>query len=910
MDWRQFVRVHLSEITGNPARDEEIVEELAQYAALRLEEARATGLSDKQALEGVIRELKSKTLAGTLREADRRRPVAPVPPLAGERSIMRDLWQDVRYALRLLTRDRGFTAASVATLTLGIGMTAAIFSVVDRVLLRPMPYPDAERLVMVWETDRARGTTHEPGSFPDFIDYQQRTRTLETVGAFSAFDANVQPDRGGARRIATIGATPEVLAMLGVRPLAGRIFTAEDDRPNAPGTVLISERLWDAAFARENVLGRTLHVNDRPRVIIGVVSTASDTGLAQMLLAADYGGGFASRDARTRVDLWTPLQADSQRFPRRTHPFLMMGKLRAANGAAAAQDELSAIAAALEREYPENDQRGVLVEPMRQVVLGPVGPPLMLLMAAVGLVLLLACVNVANLLLTRGTKRLREVAVRAALGAEMTRLVRQFIAENVVLTMGSGAAALALAYLALRVLLVTAPGDIPRLADVGIDHRVLLLAFGSCSVIALVFSLVPIFQARRTDLQTVLRSEESRGATEGQHGHLLRSGLVILEVALAVMLTTGAGLLIKSFWQLRETDPGFQVAGVLKAEFLLPPSRYPVAGNPIPTSRAIIQFNQNLAGRLAALPGVRSAAFAANHPLDGGFASSFSAPGRDAEAASWPEIAIRRVSPGYFETLRTPLVAGRYLEDRDLAQRGVVVNQAVAELVYPGRSAVGQQIVFFGPMAWTIVGVVGNERFQGVAREAPIALYLHLDTLVSPSESLIVRTGGDAAALAASVRAAIYDVDPQLVVFGLEPLENTLAQSLNEERFLMELLGLFAALALVLAGVGIHGVLACLVAQRSREIGIRMALGANARRVFSAVVTQGATLTAIGLAVGFSLAFAARQLLAGLLHGVTATDAATVVAVVGVLGGVATMSVWLPARRAVHVDPLVILRRE
>jgi predicted permease len=547
---------------------------------------------------------------------------------------------------------------------------------------------------------------------------------------------------------------------------------------------------------------------------------------------------------------------------------------------------------------------------MRQVVLGPVGPPLLLLMAAVGLVLVMACVNVANLLLTRGTKRLREVAVRAALGAEMRRLVRQFIAENIVLTMGSGVAALALAYLALRVLLVTAPGDIPRLADVSIDRRVLLMAFGSCSVIALVFSLVPIFQARRTDLQTVLRSEESRGATEGQHGHLLRSGLVILEVALAVMITTGAGLLIKSFWQLRETDPGFQAAGVLKAEFLLPQSRYPVAGNPIPTSPAIVQFNQTLARRVAAVPGVRSAAFAANHPLDGGFASSFSAPGRAAEAESWPEISIRRISPGYFETLRTPLVAGRYLDDRDLAQRGVVVNQAVAELVFPGKNAVGQQIVFFGPMAWTIVGVVGNERFQGVDREAPIAVYLHLHVLVSPAESLIVRTDGDAAALAAGVRAAIHGLDPQLVVFGLEPLANTLAQSLSEERFLMALLGVFAALALVLAAVGIHGVLAYVVAQRSREIGIRMALGANARRVLSAVVAQGATLTGLGLAVGFALAFAARQLLAGLLHGVTATDIATLLAVIGVLGGVATMSVWLPARRAVHVDPLVILRRD
>jgi putative ABC transport system permease protein len=909
MDWHRFVRAHLTEITGDAARDEEIVEELAQYAALRVEDARAQGLTEAQALERVTRELTSSTLAATIRDADRRRPIAPLPPASGGTFIMRDLWQDVRYATRLLIRNPGFTIASVATLALGIGMTAAIFSVVDGVLLRPMPYPDANRLVMLWETDRASGTSHEPASFPDFIDYQQRNRTLDAIGLFQPFDANLQPDRGDPSRAAGIASTPQVLDILGVRPIAGRMFTPDDDRPGAPSTVIISERLWNAAFAREDVIGRTLRVNDRPRVIVGVVATAADTGFAQLLLAADYGGGFATRDARTRVDIWTPLQADSKRFPRTTHPFLMIGRTRGGVATGAAQEELAGIASALEREYQENDQRGIFAEPIRQVIFGPVRPPLVLLMAAVGLVLLMACVNVANLLLTRGTRRLREVAVRAALGAEMKRLVRQFVAENVVLTMVSGIAALALAYAALRVLMIMAPGDIPRLGEVGVDGRVLLLAFVSCSAIALIFSLVPILQARHTELQTVLRAEESHGATEGRRGHLLRSGLVVLEVALAVVLTTSAGLLMKSFWQLRETDPGFQVAGVLKAEYLLPQSRYPVTGFPIPTSTAIAQFDDNLRQRLSGLPGVRSVGFAANHPLDGGFASSFAVPGREAEAGSWPEISIRRVSTDYFETLRVPLIAGRFLEETDAAQRGVVVNQTVAERYFAGQNPVGQQIGFFGG-AWSIVGVVGNERFQGVAKDPPIAVYLHLDTLASAAQSLVVRADGDPNALVSSVRVAIRELDPQLVVFGLEPLENTLAQSLGEQRFLMALLGVFAALALVLAAVGIHGVLACSIAQRRREIGIRMALGANARRVLSAVVAQGAMLTGLGLLVGFALAFATRNLLAGLLYGVTATDVATLFVVVAILGAVATMSVWLPARRAVRVDPLVTLRQE
>jgi predicted permease len=419
---------------------------------------------------------------------------------------------------------------------------------------------------------------------------------------------------------------------------------------------------------------------------------------------------------------------------------------------------------------------------------------------------------------------------------------------------------------------------------------------------------VPILQARHTEVQTVLRAE-SYGATEGRRGHLVRSGLVVVEVALAVVLTTSAALLIKSFWQLRGTDLGFPVAGVLKAEFQLPQSRYPVEGNPLPTSPAIAQFNERLRTRVAALPGVRSVALTWNHPLDGGSASSFEIRGREAEAASWPEISTRRVSSGYFETLRMPLVAGRFLEDTDAARRGVVINQAVAERFFAGQSPVGQQVNVWG-QAWSIVGVVGNERFQGVAKEPPIAVYMHLDTMALPDEALIVRMDGDPNTLASSIRGVIRELDPQLIVFGLEPLENTLASSLDQERFLMTLLGVFAVLALVLAAVGIHGVLTCVVAQRRREIGIRMALGANTSRVLGAVMAHGARLTGLGLIAGFALAFAARGLLAGLLYGVTATDVVTLLAVIGLLGTVAAVSVWLPAHKAASVDPLVALRQE
>jgi putative ABC transport system permease protein len=909
VDWRAVVRTHLADITGDPARDEEIVEELAQYAAQRVDDARAEGLTEAQAVERVLGELKSATLAAALRDADRRRSMAPVPPATGGTFVMRDIWQDARYAVRLLIRNPGFTIASMATLALGVGVTAAIFSVVDAVLIRPMPYPEADRLVVAWQTDRASGTTHEPASYPDLLDFRERSRTLGTLGAFQAFDATLQPESGDPSRLAAVVSTSEVLPLLGVRSVAGRTFTAGDERPGAPPTVIISERLWNAVFSRREVIGRALRVNDQPRAIVGIVPTAADEGIAQMLLASDYGGGFARRDARTRVDLWTPLQTDSTRSPRDSHGLVMIGRTRAGVERRAAQEELAGIAAALEQQYDANDQRGIQLEPLRQVILGPVQPPLMLLLAAVGLVLLMACVNVANLLLTRSTRRLREVAVRSALGAEMPRLVRQFVTENVVLTMGAGVLAMVLASVGLRALTVLAPGDIPRLHDVGIDGRVLLFAFGSCSLIALLFSLVPVLQARYTRLQTVLRTEESYGATGGRGSRALRSGLVIVEVALAVVLTSSAALLTKSFWQLRATDPGFQATGLLKAEYVLPPSRYPVAGQPIPVSPAIAAFNQRLEQRVRALPGVRSVAFAGNHPLDGGFASSFSLPGREAEARSWPEISIRRISPRYFETLGLRVAAGRALQDPDAANRGVVINQTVADRYFTGQNPVGQSMQFWGS-SWTIVGVVSNERFQGVAKDPPIAVYQHLDTLASSAQSLLVRADGEPGALASSVRGVIREMDPQLVVFGLEPLDKTLAQSLGEERFLMALLGVFATLALMLAAVGIHGVLSSTVMQRRREIGIRIALGASGRLVLGALISQGAALTGAGLMVGFGFAFAVRGLLAGLLHGVRPTDVTTLLAVTGVLGAVAAMSVWFPARQAARVDPVVTLRPE
>ena len=915
MDWRAFVRQQLREITGDPARDADIVEELAQHLAARFDEFRAAGASAREARERVAHELRhSAEFAKAVRRADRLRPVPPAPPPVDRARLATDLGRDASYAVRLLRRTPGFTAAALLTLALGIGMTTAIFSVVQAVLLRPVPFPEPERLVMMWETDRNSGTTREPASIPDFVDYRQRSRQVDRVGAFVSADLSLMPDHGDPRLVSALATSPELLQILGVQTLAGRPFTAQEDRPRGPRVAMISDRLWDQLFARDpTAVGRPIRLNGIPVTIVGVVSATADFGVLQILSAAAYARGFADRDPRARVDVWVPLQADPASAQRGSnHSFIMVGRLAQGATVSSAHDEMVTIAADLERTYPQdNAGRGAFVERLDNVIFGRTRTALTILMAAVSLVLLISCVNVANLLIARGTSRAREIAVRTALGARVSRLARQFVVENVVLALGGAALGVPLAYGVLRGLVAVAPANIPRLTTVSLDARVLLVALGVSAFIGLVFGILPVVQARRRDVQSALKAEGSRAATGGRDGRFVRSTLVVIEVALAVVLVTGAGLLIRSFWNLTRTDPGFDVGGVLKAEFQASPLKYPRGADAAPHFVSYNRFTNGLLERVRRLPGVESAALAANHPLDTGFTNSFLVVGREAEAANWPEISCRFVTPGYFRTLRVPLIRGRFLRDSDTSSSDpvVMINQAAADRFFQTQDPIGQRIRFWGTN-WTVVGIVGNERFHGIAKAAPIAAYVPLSQTRLTTLALIARTTIDPVEMAPTVRAAIREIDPELAVFGLEALEETLATSMSEPRFMMLLLGLFAALAVILAAVGVHGVLAYLVAQRTREIGVRMALGATSGRVTSLIVGEGVRLVLIGLAVGFAMSLTFARSLAGMLFGVTATDWPTLLAVFLVIGLVAALSIWLPARRAVRVNPLTALRQE
>ena len=913
-DWRALVRDTLENITGDPAHDADIVEELAQHISQRFDEHVARGNSESRSLDLALSELAEPvSLKRSLRDSARQRSLAVVPPVAGGRSsVWNDFAQDLRYGTRVLLRSRGFAAAAILTLAIGIGATTAIFSVVNAVLLQPVPFRELDRMVMVWQTDRNTGTNREPSSLPDFIDVKERSRQLSDAAGFIASEGNITPVDGDTSRVPVLFSTSGLLDVLGIQPAMGRGFTAEEDIRGQGHVAMISDRLWEQQFQRAtNVVGRTIRLSDLEYTIVGVVPASADFGAMQILRSAAYGRGFADRDLRSRVDVWLPMGAVGRELVRSTHPLLVLGRLAPGASVASAQSELTSIMADLEAQYAgSNVARGAFVESMNDVIFSRVRGTLWVLLAAVGFVLLIACVNVANLLLARGTARLREVAVRTAMGAPLRRLVRQFAAENLVMTSVATILGMAIALLALKLMVAVAPADIPRITDVRIDGVVLAVATGLAIFTGLVFGVVPAIQARRVDLQGALKSDESRGASASRERGLLRSTLVVSEVALAVVLLVGAGLLVKSAWRLSQVETGYSTENVVKAEFQLPPGRYPTQ-NGWPNFVEVHRFNDDLMQRVRGLPGVQAAAIVGNHPVDPGSQNSWRVVGRESEGANWPEVSIRRVSTSYLETVRLPLASGRAFGDGDgPADPAVsIINEALARRFFEGREPLGQQIALWGS-ARTIVGVVKDERINGLAREAPPAIYLPFRQAPSfnGAEALLVRTSAPISGLVNSLRGAVRQVDPQLAVFGIQSLEEVLGASVAQQRFVMLLLIAFSGVAVILAAIGIHGILSYTIAQRRHELGIRIALGATPGRVTNLVLGQGARLTAVGLLIGVLAAFALTRVIASQLYGVSATDLTAFAAVLPVLGAVAMLATWLPARRAVRLDPLDAMR--
>ncbi len=646
MDIAALIRERLNAL-GATSSDTDLVDELVTDLSDRFDDRRRAGLGEHDASAAILAELGDPAVLTRLRaERATRRRQPPAPPAEHESSWLAGTARDVSYAVRVLRRSPGFLATSVLTLAIGIGALSAIVAVVQAVLLTPLPYPDAGRLFAIWETDRDSGTAREPASIPDFVDLRARSRSLDGLGGFAADEATVGNPSGEPFRIATLEVTAGLLPLVGVHPVAGRTFTESEYKTGAQ-SVIISERLWARQFQRDPAaLGHVLTIDDRPWTIVGVAPDAADVGFLQWLAAADYGRGFADRDVRSRVDAWVPLALDPKALPRDTHPLLVLGHAAPGATAAQVQQETAAIMADLEKAYTENKARGTHVEALTTVIVGPVRPALRTLLVAVLLVLLLAVVNVANLALVRGRGRLREAAVRSALGASVRRLVRQLVIEHVVLGMCAAVVGVAVAWVTLRALVLLAPADVPRLAQAALDPWLLAGGLLVSAVIGALVGCVPAFQVTRADLAAALGEDGGRSGTDSTRSLATRQLLVAVEIALAVMLAVGAGLMIRTLSRLDGVDPGFAPDGVLKAEFQLPASRYPRNFKTWPNFAEMHRFNEALLGDIRALPGVQDVALAGNHPLDAGFTNSFTVIGREAEARHWPEIAVRRVTPG------------------------------------------------------------------------------------------------------------------------------------------------------------------------------------------------------------------------------------------------------------------------
>ncbi|HVR98009.1 MAG TPA: ABC transporter permease [Thermoanaerobaculia bacterium] len=801
--------------------------------------------------------------------------------------MLNTLLQDLRFAARGLVKWPGFSLMALLTLALGIGVNTSIFSVINAVLLEPLPYPQADRLVVIWQTDRLQGTTDEQASGPDFFDWQAQSRSFSAMTAHYPWEQSLIDGTHEPERVSGASVTRGFFAVLGMEPARGRTFSAQEDQPGGAKVAVVSHRFWQSRFGSSPGTDATLTLEGVPYRVIGVMPP-----------------GFESPRSPDE-EIWTPLQQTAATGNRSRHNLRVFGRLRPDVSPAAAQTEMTTIAARLEREQPVNKGRGVRIEAVREWKVKEIRPALMVLMAAVALVLLIACVNVANALLARALVRSREIAIRTALGAGRLRLIRQLLTESLLLALLGGLCGLLLASWSVELLSALGPESIPRLANVAIDGQVLGFTLAITLLTGIAFGLLPAFQLSRPDLQATIKEGSGTGGVRRQR---LRGALVITQVALAAVLTIGAGLLIRSFSHLQHVELGFEPSNLLKLDLNLPDARYPQPKE-FPNWPQVFHFYAQSLERVQQQPNVQSAAIAINHPLKAGWTTEFSIEGRPEPPSGKPdEIRLRAVTPGYFRTVGQPLRRGRALEARDDAQAPgvVVVNEAFVRRYFPNQDPIGQKLIFWG--TFEIVGVVGDVRFAGLASEVEPAIYPSLLQVPMNEVSLLVRTTGDPLRAISAVKEAIWSVDPELAPYDIAPMDQLLADATSEPYFNMLLLGAFAIVALVLAAMGIYGLMLFSVSHRTREIGIRMAMGADRQAVLKLIIGQGMTLLLLGLAIGLLASLGLTRLMASMLFGVPSTDWATFAGVAIVLALIGLLACCVPSLRAARIEPVVAIK--
>jgi putative ABC transport system permease protein len=806
---------------------------------------------------------------------------------------------DLRYALRQLIKSPGFTAVAIFTLALGIGANSAIFSVIDTVLLRSLPFPNANRLTMIWETaPQHSGDDHQVHSYPDYLDLRTRNHTFSAMAAYT--DASTIWGTGeDSEDVPGLAVTSDIFAVLGTQPLLGRGFSREDDKPDAARVAVLSYSFWHRRFAGDpNVLGKKVLMAGHPTTITGVMPRGWKFPIQNEKI--DYVAPLAPLFAQQSSGILTQ---------RGSHFLSVVGCLKPGVNLRRATADLQTITAQLAKQYPDtNAGRTERVVDLQSDVVGDVRPALLVLSAAVALVLLIACANVANLFLARAASREREIAIRTALGASRFQIVRQLLMETLLLALLGGAAGLLLASWSRDALVALGPSDIPRLHEIRINGLVAAFTLGVAFLTSLIFGLIPALQVSRPQIDQSLK-EAARGSTGGTRSHRLRSAFVVVQFALSLVLLTGAGLLIRSFAELRAVQPGFDPKGVATFWQSLPRSRYQEPNQQI-------QFFDKLLAKLTTLPGVENAGMVSPLPFsDNDSSTSFGIVGQPPTAPGMQPSASHLTTDGnYFRTMRIPLKSGRTFDPRDTKEAAPVmmVNEAFAERYLTNENPIGQRVIIGSSKSpREIVGVVGSSKHDSLAEAVKPEFYIPFAQDPDSYMDIVVRTNTPAPhGFETTTRRAVHELDSQQFVPEIKPLSQLLSQTLSQSRFNTALLGAFATAAILLAAIGIYGVIAYSVAQRTKEIGIRMALGAQRQQMLAMILRQSLTMAAIGIAVGLAGALAATRLLSALLYGVGASDPLTYMAVIVLLACAAFLAGLVPARRAMKVDPIVALRYE
>jgi len=819
-------------------------------------------------------------------------------------SFVDSLKRDVAYGLRVLRKNPGFTAVAILTLVLGIGANTAIFSVINVVLLRPLPYADPAGLVMVWENNSQLANPHNTVSPPDYLDWRKQSDIFSGMAAI--FDQRANLTGNGLPEQAVLQDVSEnFFSVLGVDPILGAGFTSENGREGHDNVVILSYAFWKERFGGDrDIVGKSVTINGHPLAIVGVAPASFQWFIKDGSLTG------------AKPQMWTPFVFPSAFLDRKNvGRFLtVVARLQPGVAATKAQAQMTAVAARIAEQYPDfNSYWGANVVPLREQISGDLRPALLVLFGAVGLVLLIACANVSGLLLARAASRERELAVRTAIGASPWHIARQLLTESLLLALIGGTVGIVLAFWATNALLAASPANLLDLRSISIDWRVLGFALGATLVAGLLFGFLPSYIAAQSGTAETLK-EAGRGGSAAWHRSYARSAFVVAQICFALVLLTGSGLLMRSFVRLAGVDPGFDANHLLIFKVSLPTGKYK-------DDPARLAFFREFLSRVSHVPGVRAVTMNSYPPFSGLGAGTavhiLSQPARS--LMDLPNALVRVVGPNYFSTMQIPLRAGRDFRPEELAQERhvVIVNQAFADKYLSGVNPLGQKAVIFMKSleesknpASEIVGVVGDVRQMGLDTPGEPTVYWPHPELVYDEMAVLVRTSNDPLASVAPVRAELRQMDSELPMAGIATMDELLAGSISRSRFTMLLLGIFAAIALVLASVGIYGLVAYTVAQRTREFGVRMALGANRRDVLRLVLRHGARLTLFGIGLGIAASLAITRVLATLLYGTSATDPLTFTAVALLLALVALAACYIPAHRATRVDPIVALRCE